>query len=175
MLVGFTALAPLIIPLIYGADFRQPASLIALIAILQTSRFLRLWPVTIALGLGRSRIVLVSNLMRLLAFPFAFAAMRVADGLLGILIGFILAEILALLVSLLLVSRHLGSPLFAGMGRLSTFIVSGGLALACAIAAERGSSGQVAASAVALLALLALLVFRERQTFADLLALAKRR
>jgi O-antigen/teichoic acid export membrane protein len=175
MLVGFTAVAPPIIPLIFGADFRQPAYLIALIAILQTSRFLRLWPVTIALSLGRSRTVLVSNLLRLLAFPFAFAAMTIADGLLGILIGFTLAEALALLVTLLLVSRHLKLPLFSGLGRLLAFVLCSALALACATAVEHGSAVQIAASAAALLVLLAVLLFRERQTLAGLLALAKRR
>jgi hypothetical protein len=47
----------------------------ALIGILQTCRFLRLWPVTIALGSARNGIVLLSNSLRLLAFPAAYLAL----------------------------------------------------------------------------------------------------
>jgi O-antigen/teichoic acid export membrane protein len=175
MLVGFTAVAPPVIPLVFGPDFRQPASLIALIAILQTSRFLRLWPVTIALSVGRSRTVLVSNLLRLLAYPFAFLAMQVENSLLGILIGLTLAEALALFVTLLLVSRHLGLRLLSGLSRLLFFLVCSGLALGCAGLAEQGARGPFALLAAALLAVLALLAFRERRTLSDLLALARRR
>jgi O-antigen/teichoic acid export membrane protein len=108
-LIGYAALAPFAIPLLYGAGFGQPALLIAATGVLQVIRFLRLWPVTAALALGHSRTVLLSNFLRLLAFPLALLSTDLIGGLLGILLAFALAEALAFLVSLMLVTRQLGA------------------------------------------------------------------
>jgi O-antigen/teichoic acid export membrane protein len=76
MIVGYALVAPAAVPILFGSVFTQPTGLLVLIGCLQTFRFVRLWPITAALAIGRSGLVLCSNMLRLLAFPIAFALHR---------------------------------------------------------------------------------------------------
>lgn len=108
---GFALLAPTVVPLIYGVRFALPALLIAAIGVLQAARFVRLWPVTVALATGHSRVVLVNSIARLVAFPLAFVFAPELGGLIGVVAAFIVAEFLAFAVSMVALERvGLGAP-----------------------------------------------------------------
>ncbi len=176
MLVGYALVAPFAIPLLYGAGFRQPALLVAATGVLQVIRFLRLWPVTAALAIGRSRTVLLSNVLRLLAFPFAFLSVDWLGGLFGILLAFALGEALALLVSLMLVTRQLGARRRAGLKRVGLFATISALVIGWAAAADRGAgtTGWLLLIGGSL-ASLAWLGMRERRTLAEGIDFLRRR
>lgn len=111
MALGFALLAPVVVPLLYGKRFALPALLLGLIGALQAARFVRLWPVTVALATGHSRAVLWNSVARLVAFPLAVALGAVLGGLAGVVVAFILAEFVASGVSMLVLHRHgLGTP-----------------------------------------------------------------
>ena len=108
ILLGFVVAAPLGIAILFGPKFSMNPFLISLIAVLQTLRLLRVWPGTAALAGGFSGTVLFCNIVRVLVVLLAFAYRSIIGGLAGILIAFILGEILAMGVSLVLVNRAFG-------------------------------------------------------------------
>lgn len=102
MLVGFAIVGPLVVPWIYGPLFMQPVHVFALLGVLQSVRFLRLWPSNLAISVGRSGILLQNNIVRLMVLPIAFVAASHYGRLEPILAAFILGEFLALGVALIL-------------------------------------------------------------------------
>lgn len=124
MCVGFVAIAPIAIPLLYGSGFRQPVLLIALIGILQTSRFIRLWPATAALAIGRSGIVLTNNLVRMLGLPIALVSAQLTDSVAGAIVGFIVGEVLAFFAAIALLNRALARPRATGLRRMSLYLAT---------------------------------------------------
>jgi O-antigen/teichoic acid export membrane protein len=168
MAAGYAAVAPVMIVLLYGEQFRQPALLVAAIGILQASRFIRLWPVTIALAEGRSGLVLISNLVRLLAFPGAFLGAELVGGIFGILLAFAAAEALALIVTVVMVSRHLAVSLQGGFSRIAAFALCSAVILGWAAAVgQRVSSGAVVALVAGSLLLVAWLIRSEKRTVSE--------
>src|SRR3546814_17220095 len=88
---GFGLIAPFAGPILYGPQFGIGLLAVCLVALLQTARFIRLWPVTVAMGAGMSHIVMVNNAVRMLAFPAAIAGLILIGGIEGIVSGFLLA------------------------------------------------------------------------------------
>ncbi|HEX3886095.1 MAG TPA: oligosaccharide flippase family protein [Phenylobacterium sp.] len=127
---GFACLAPLIVLLLYGHRFTQPAVLVGLIGVLQSARFIRIWPTTVAVGLGRSKIVMANNLARILGIPAAFAGLALIGGVQGVLAGFILGEFAALMTAVYMVNRGRGTPLWTDFDRIAAFAIGCGLTIA---------------------------------------------
>lgn len=100
VVAGFALVAPFFTPLFYGASFAQPLQVFALLGALQGARFLRLWPTTLAIGIGRSTIVLMNNVARMVAVPLALLAFCQFHTLEAVVGGFIVGELTALLVAL---------------------------------------------------------------------------
>ncbi|MCF8706517.1 oligosaccharide flippase family protein [Rhizorhapis sp. SPR117] len=121
MQFGFVLVAPFAVPILYGTRFEIGLLPIALIAILQTIRFIRTWPGTAAIGAGLSHIVMINNIVRMIAFPAAIAGLALLGGMEGIISGFIFAECLAFMVGLVMVNRALGRPLMHGGSRFLYF------------------------------------------------------
>ena len=123
MSIGFAIVGPLAVTILFGARYRQVGLVIALIGILQTTRFLINWPTTVSLSLGRSRSVLLSNMVRLLVFPGAFAGLWLVGGLEGVVGGFAVGEVFSIGVSLILVNSDAGQPQWQGFDRLALFVL----------------------------------------------------
>src|SRR3546814_6331889 len=49
MQFGFVLIAPFAVPILYGPQFGIGLLAVCLVALLQTARFIRLWPVTVAM------------------------------------------------------------------------------------------------------------------------------
>lgn len=171
---GFVLVAPLAVRLLYGERFAVGWLVIALIATLQSARFVRMWPVTAAMGLGRSHIVMIGNAVRMIAFPAAFVGLMLLDGIEGIIAGFILGELLAFVLGLVMANRALEHPVFLGWARLFYFMAGSALLIAFILFQQRGGwTG--AAVCGALLAIWAASVIRaELKTVQDMLALVDR-
>ena len=123
MSIGFAIVAPPMVTILFGVRYHQAGLVIALIGILQTTRFLINWPTTVSLSLGRSRSVLLSNMVRLLVFPGAFAGLWLFGGLEGVVGGFAVGEVISIGVSLILVNRDAGQPRWQGFDRLALFVL----------------------------------------------------
>jgi O-antigen/teichoic acid export membrane protein len=123
MLAGFAIVTPVASKLLYGKGFAQPVSIIALIGMLQTARFIILWPVTSALAVGNAGTVLASNIARLSALPAALAGAALIGGMPGIVAGFMFGELASMSTALFMLNRALGSRPFHGMDRLAAFIL----------------------------------------------------
>jgi O-antigen/teichoic acid export membrane protein len=160
--IGFAIVAPFAVPVLYGKAFSLPVLIIALIGILQAHRFIRLWPTTQALAMGRSSIVLANTFIRLTAFPLAILGMWSIGGLLGLILGFVLGELLAFVAAIALSNRAAGRPWFESFSRVFAFII---VCSAVGLAAWALSGPPAIAAAAWLVALLcgAAVAWRERQ------------
>lgn len=114
---GYALVGSLACTLIYGAKFSQPAWLIGLIAMFQMFRFARVWPTNIALGAGKSGVVLANNIFRLSAIPLALVGVSMFDHLGAVVGAYAIGENIALVAALLLVNRARGRPLFQDFDR----------------------------------------------------------
>ncbi|MEO8813295.1 MAG: oligosaccharide flippase family protein [Caulobacteraceae bacterium] len=174
MVLGFAVVAPVMVPILYGGRYREPWLIVGLIGVLQTTRFLIVWPTTVALSMGHSRTVLAGNFVRLLAFPGAYAGAWLFGGLTGVVGGFIVGELVSIAVTLALVNRDTGSPLFSiGFDRFAIFIAAGACVIAGGYAVDHGSPtlGVVAAGGAALV--IAVILRREIRAIAAAMVLAR--
>jgi lipopolysaccharide exporter len=119
---GFAAIGPLALEVLYGNAYAQAALPVALIGLSQAMRFLRSWPMGLALSVGQTRNLLLSNFIRLLALPLGLAGVLLGDGIAGMVIGLLAGETLALLISLILLNRGRGLSLTHGLPALGVAI-----------------------------------------------------
>jgi O-antigen/teichoic acid export membrane protein len=125
MAVGFAIVAPPMIPVLFGVRFAQPALLVGMIGVLQVARFLLGWPTTMALAMGRSTTVLMSNLAHFLIFPGALIGLRLIGGLTGVVAGFTGAELIAVAVALSLLNHATHRNPWHGFDRLGVLMLTG--------------------------------------------------
>jgi PST family polysaccharide transporter len=130
MAAGFALVAPSAVPILFGARFAQSATLIALIGILQVTRFLLTWPTTVALAMGRSATVATSNLAHTIALAAGLAGLALRGDLAGFVGGMIVGEFAANAVALALLARDMDRSLWRGLDRLAVFLAWAALILA---------------------------------------------
>ncbi len=118
MACGFAMVTPTLAPFLFGLKFAQAPLVVALVGILQTSRFFLGWPTTVALAMGRSMTVLFSNAAHVFAFAGALIGIGIMGDLSGMLTGLILGEFVAAAVALLLLNRNAGRQMLSGFERL---------------------------------------------------------
>lgn len=134
MAAGFLAVGPMAVVLLYGKRFSIPVLTLCLIGLLQIVRFIRIWPNTVAVGVGRSGIVLSNNIARLIGIPVALAAVVLGGDLEGLVAGLISGEVIALATGILLINRALARGWTRDLDRLLVLLVGGGGLVACALA-----------------------------------------
>lgn len=174
MQFGFVLVVPFAVPLLYGSQFALSLSVITLIALLQSARYIRLWPVTTAMGAGRNHIAMVNNAVRMIAFPAAIAGLMLIGGIEGIIIGFILGEWLAFVTGLVMTNRALGQHPLHGGGRFLHFLSSALLLSLIVLAFEKGMATALAVTGALLVLWAGLLIRSEWKALMDLLVMADR-
>jgi O-antigen/teichoic acid export membrane protein len=105
MAVGFSLVAEVASRLLYGLKFQQPGLTVALIGILQSTRFMRGFPTVTALALGRSHVILAGTVGALCGWPMALGGLALIGGLNGLISGFGAGEMLALVLAIALLGR----------------------------------------------------------------------
>jgi len=139
MSAGFALVAPPMVPILYGHAFAQNALIIASVGVLQSTRFLNLWPTTIALATGRSVVILANNMLRLIAWPAALVCVAVTKDVFAIVLGFVFGEFVAFVLALLLLNRIQKSRLFQGFDRLGIFVMASTVIIGWTYLAEHPS------------------------------------
>ncbi|MFM9827788.1 MAG: oligosaccharide flippase family protein [Sphingomonas sp.] len=166
--IGFVMVAPIALYHLYGPRFAQAPMLVGLIGVLQCTRMLRVWPATIALAMGRTGIILSSNIVRMIALPLAWLGYTLGYGLIGLTLGMILGEVISIMSSLW--------PFASSRGRqfraiaMTTLILAATLAevVSLALMMSHGLSIERATGAVGAAALLALLLVTDTPLVATL-------
>lgn len=123
ILAGFALVAPIATPLLYGPDFVEPLWMFGLIGALQTVRFLRVWPNTLANSIGRSSIILFNSIVRVVALPAAIVVGAFFRSLEAIVIVFFLGEFAALLNGIWLLHRAGALKIWQELGRAGLFLL----------------------------------------------------
>jgi O-antigen/teichoic acid export membrane protein len=174
MAAGFAVVAPSVVVLLYGRAFAQSAQVIAAIGVLQSSRYLVVWPTTVAMAMARTGVVLANNVLRLAAWPAALAGLALTHNLYGIVAGFIAGELVAFSVALIMLNRSEEKDRLAGFGRFATFIAGSAVILGWSYVLGRPSILGVAGLAAISLALFAWIIQSERGTIIAAVAMAQR-
>jgi lipopolysaccharide exporter len=172
---GFTIVGPLVTYVLYGKDYVQPLLVFALLAALQTLRFVRFWPNTVAIAIGKSSVVTINNLARLVAVPAALASIAFGWGLEGVVAGYIVGELVALIAALAQLSSSKSIVLWRELERVGLVAVL--LAVLCgwSLAVETRNLWTVPVLAFVSAAGLAAFVRRERAVLIEAVAFAKHR
>lgn len=172
---GFTLVGPLVTPLLYGHAFAQAIPIFAYLGGLQSARLLRVWPTTLAVAIGRSSIVLLNNIARMIAVPVAIGATLIFHSLEAVIFGFFVGEVVALVIALVLLSRASAVTLGPELQRVAAFLV---ISVLLVIAAEAINGHHLALGAlttVTTCGVLAWLAFRERDAVSDFRIIILRR
>jgi lipopolysaccharide exporter len=141
---------------------------------LQAARFLLGWPTTMALAMGRSTTVLMSNLAHFLIFPGALIGLRLIGGLTGVVVGFTGAELIAIAVALSLLNGATQRNFLHGFDRLGVLVLTGASILAWNLALSARSILGCSTMLVVSVALIVWLCRRERVVVAEAIAAAHR-
>jgi len=163
---GFAVVGPFAIVILYGPEFAQEPWLVGLIGVLQAGRFIRVWPTTLALGLGHSRIVLANNLARTVGIPAALLGIATIGGIAGIVAGFIVGEVAALANGAVMLNRSRGLAWTHDLDRIATYLFGSALILGMLLSFQHHWLPGLAFIPVAL-AFMAWVVRRERPTLAS--------
>ncbi|MHB8528257.1 MAG: oligosaccharide flippase family protein [Caulobacteraceae bacterium] len=173
MASGFAVVGPWAERFLFGSKFQQAAIVVALVGIMQVTRFLRMWPTTAALAIGRSRIVLANSVVRLIGMPAAFLGVALIGGLEGVAAGFAIGEAVAVAIALANVNRALQRPILRDFDRLAIFAAVSAVILGWNRIAAAPTIPAVVSAATASALLAALIVRREAATIAEALAAAR--
>jgi O-antigen/teichoic acid export membrane protein len=172
--VGFVVVAPFAVVLLFGPRFSHSLLVVALVGVLQTSRFIRIWPVTAALGVGRSSIVLGNNIARFIGVPIGVAAAFLVHRLEFIVAGFVAGELIALVVGVVLVNRARGVSLINDFGRIAAYLLICASVVAAAAGVERSLTALWIAAAGLLALTLSYLAVSERRVIVHSIGLVRR-
>ncbi len=173
MSAGFALVAPFAANLLYGRKFAIEPMIVCIIGILQTSRFLLVYPTVVALSVGRSDAALAVNVVRLVAYPAAVVGGLLLGGLPGLVAGFVFGELIAHMTGLLLLNRRLGRSVFDGFDRIAVFVLGSATLLGWVWAVERKDFTVIAALAAGSAMLIVWIARRERLAIADSLVMAR--
>jgi O-antigen/teichoic acid export membrane protein len=172
MAIGFTFTMPMVVPLLYGDRYAQSLLTFAVIGVLQSSRFLIFWPNTVAMGDGRSAVVLAANVVRILGIPAGIFGAWFTGRLEGLVGGFALGEWAAVATGLAM-TRGLNGRTPGAAGRLVTFIAASILLIAWAGALTTGAGQAEKVLTVASVLLAWWILQRERSTIEQSLQLLR--
>jgi hypothetical protein len=171
---GFALVGPVAVKILYGARFSESALVVGLIGVLQTSRFLLVFPTVLALSVGRSFATLVVNIVRLIAYPAAFVGGYALGGLPGVVAGFVFGELFAHATGLALLNTGFARPIFSGFERILIFALSSAAILGWVTVFEHGAVAPGVALFLASLLLIGWISRRERAAIQETLELAGR-
>jgi O-antigen/teichoic acid export membrane protein len=134
MVAGFVVVTPTAVVVLFGHRYTQSMVVVALIGVLQTFRYMVVWPTTVALGRGDSRSVLAINAVRVVAYPSALVGGWLVGGLFGVIAGFIMGEAVALVTGVAIVNHICGAARWKNFDRIGLFAVICGCIVAATIA-----------------------------------------
>ncbi|MDZ4375394.1 MAG: oligosaccharide flippase family protein [Phenylobacterium sp.] len=174
MMVGFVAVAPFAMPLLYGPRFVEPVSILGAIAALQTLRFIRVWPTTVANSIGRSSILLYNNIVRIAILPLAIWAVNHFQSLEALILAFVIGEVGAMLSALWHLHRVSAIDIRRDAVRLATFLLWVAVVCAGTWAFDHGVTSLLWASAAGAVLGLGLLL-TERDVVAEGIRWSQRR
>ena len=163
MAAGFALVAPTFVLVIFGAKFREAAIMVALVGVLQTSRFLVVWPTAVSLAAAESTNILIGNVARLVVVPTSILGHLLFGGLSGVVGGFAVGECIALVVATAATNLSIGAAVLSGFGRLSLFFCASVVIVGWADAADHPSTPSILALSAASIALASWLYKTERE------------
>lgn len=172
---GFAVAAPLFVPLLYGQNFALPFQVIALMGLLQALRFLRLWPTLVAMGAGRSVIVMLNNVARIVGLPIAIVLHMEFASLDVIILGFLVGELVALATALVLLWREGHLNLSSEGRRVGLFLALSAATVTASWTLQDGRMAEAGFAVAAALVTAGAIYLMERRTVEKAWTLVRKR
>jgi O-antigen/teichoic acid export membrane protein len=169
--LGFSIVGPIATSILYGHKFTEAALIVGLIGILQTSRYLLVFPTVVALSVGRSFATLTVNLVRLVAYPAAFVGGLTVG---GVVIGFVFGELIAHSAGLMLLNQGFKRPLISGFHRIVLFASGSATILGWVWVVQNRALPQGAGLLLVSCLLMAWLIRSERAAITETLAMVRK-
>jgi O-antigen/teichoic acid export membrane protein len=164
--VGFTLLAPVAIPVIFGPVYAQSWLIAALVGAMMALRLMNQGPTTAALALGRSDIVMMINFLRLVSIPAALVALALTRNLEAVVAGLIVGELTENIGGVLLVNRAAKWAPARGLDRYAAFIAVAGALIFLAATFEATRLWLTGLVLSLVIAVIAAVIWRERSSLA---------
>jgi O-antigen/teichoic acid export membrane protein len=174
MAAGFALVGPIATPILYGRRFAQGPLIFALLGAVQSARFFRVWPTTMALAMGRTIILTANNFARQLAFPVALVATFYYPSLASIVVGFLVGESIAIMVALALLAREPAIKTGPEARRVRDFLLFAMTLIAAGWSVEHGRILWMAVSIPAVVLTMALASWNERKVIGEAWGSARR-
>ncbi|HLS18535.1 MAG TPA: oligosaccharide flippase family protein, partial [Paracoccaceae bacterium] len=155
LMLVYVLVGPILLPVVYGADFTAGAPLVAILGITYTLRMVRAAPTSISMAKGHTVNLLFANILRFTSFPVAFLIAVQGGGLVAIATTGIAGEAIALIAAYALIAIREGmAPVLARRAALYGF--SSALALLLAAMSVEIVDGPAPALAAVVLWLITL-------------------
>jgi hypothetical protein len=124
--------------------------------------------------MGRSSIILASNIVRLLAWPLAILGFALVGGLTGVVIGFIGGELAAFSIALVMLNRSESHHILYSFNRFGMFIAGSASAIAWILALDNPTKLSIVALACITVALVGWIVRSESVVIRDVMGTLRR-
>jgi O-antigen/teichoic acid export membrane protein len=125
--VGFSVFGPELLIVLFGASYREGAEIVILLGLTQGIRIAKAGQFVSSVALTRTKDPLISNLARGGSLLIAIGFVMEGYGPVMIAVAGLLGEILAYVVAMLLLSRHLKMPVFQQMPHMLTWLLLAGI------------------------------------------------
>jgi O-antigen/teichoic acid export membrane protein len=172
--IGFAVIVPFILPIIFGSRFASTTMVVTLLGLVTSWRMMKGPPTTVALAVGRTKILTINNLLRLSGIGAAIVGVYLIGGLKGVAAGLIAGEVIANAAATVMVCRSMHWNLTHSAWR---YVFAFGIGLLLIARAYAWDHGRVALSLVASIAcvvLFAASVWRDRNTVREVGNLLRR-
>lgn len=126
-LLFFSIAGPYFFTLFYGQKYESVASLIVLLAVMQSMRIGKSGPAIVATAKTETMNPLIANLIRVTTIPIAFFAVKNGAGLVSVVEIAIIGETLALIASIYMLRSRLQLPIGSLMQPVAIYILMLGL------------------------------------------------
>lgn len=171
--VGFAVVAPPLVPILFGPAYANDALLVALVGLLLAFRLVDVYPTTLALALGKSRIVTLRNFVRLSGLVGAIIGLRLERSLPAAVVGLVAGEILANFAATIAVNKSLRWPLAREFSGYFMLIATGALLTARGVAAHASMANVEVLALLAALGCALMVLWYRRNTVREGIAMAK--
>lgn len=173
--VGFAFFVPPLLPVIFGQKFAAGAEVVTLLGLVTSWRMMKSAPTTVAIAIGRTKIMLVNNLLRLSGIACAIAGVYVLGGIRGIAGGLIAGEVIANVAASVMVCRATGWTFGRSAARYGLTVAVGALLLLRAYGLQSHALSLAIIGTAACLAVVGLCSWYERATVVQLGTMLRRR
>jgi O-antigen/teichoic acid export membrane protein len=127
--ISLSSFGPIIIRVVYGQEYTATNFVVTSLSTLAGAKIVRSWAVAAALSTGKTKDILLANILRLAGFALALAAAAHGLGTGGVAFGMSVGEFIAAGFALIMADRYGSPPMDIGRQLYAAFFTVGASAV----------------------------------------------